>query len=65
MSAEDFRAAVLSGYEFHKMAMTAGSVAKCAVPLGAPSMVDTTLKGYNELGCLLVSCAPHWWVQAG
>ena len=43
-----------------------GAVAECAVPPGAPSMVDTTLKGLTEMGHLLRSCAPmNWWVQAG
>ena len=65
VSAEDFRLAVLSGTQFVDMTKNVDSVGEYAVPPGAPSMVDTTLKGLNELGCLLWSCAAQWWVQAG
>ena len=46
------------------MMMKVDSVAECAVPPGAPSMIDTTLKGLTELGRMLQSCVPEWWVLA-
>jgi hypothetical protein len=66
VSEEDFRSAVQSATLFVDMMLKVRSVAKCAVPPlpppGAPSITDTTLKGLNELGCLVQSCAPQWWV---
>jgi hypothetical protein len=65
LSVEDFQSAVQSGVQFVAMMTKGDSVAECAVPPGAPSMIDTTLKGITELGCLSQSCAPQWCVQAG
>lgn len=68
VSAEDFRSAVQSGTLFVDMMLKVRSVAECAVPPlpppGAPSIIDMTLNGLNELGRLVQSCAAQWWVQA-
>jgi hypothetical protein len=65
VSAEDFRAALLSGDYFGKLITCADAVAECAVPPGAASVVATTLKGFTEMGRLAQSGAPNWCVQAG
>ena len=62
---EDIQSAVQSGIRFVDMMKKIDSVAECAVPPGGPSIIDTTLTGMIELGCLSRSCAPQWWVRAG
>jgi hypothetical protein len=64
VSADDFKVALLSGTHFAVLMKQADSVAGCAVPPGAPSIIDTTLNGLKDLGRLLQLCAPEWWVLA-
>ena len=65
VSADDFCTAVQSGTYFVGIVMRADAVANCAVPPGAFSVIDTTLKGLTHLGCLLRVFGPAWWVCAG
>ena len=60
VSAPNFSAAVLSCRAFLTLVVEAHSVAECAVPMGAPSLIDTTLNGVHEMGCLLQWYAPDW-----
>jgi hypothetical protein len=51
---------VLAACEFLGVMVAADHVAKCSVPLGAPSMYDTRLRGFAELAATLQSYAADW-----
>ena len=62
VSEGDFATMLLAGTHVVLTMKQTASVAECTVPPDCPSMVDTNLGSLREMGRLLQSCGPDWWV---
>jgi hypothetical protein len=60
MSMDAFRRTVLSGCQFVALMMDALVVKKCSKPPGAPSIIDTALKGFTDLSFMSDTFAADW-----
>jgi hypothetical protein len=60
VSAEVVHTAVRSAFGFVCAMRAADNLEQCAVPVGAPSLVDTTVGGFSDLAAAFQLYAPDW-----